>query len=214
MKALTAKLLFVEGADDEMVIKKLLKRRKIEYPDFSIHAKGSKSNLWEPFKVAIKANNHDIVGIVLDADESMQQSWEAVTKVLKRYDAYKTPDTPNPKGTILEDEEGDLPKIGVWIMPNNQLSGTLETFMATLIPEKDELLPKAEKVVNEIIKNEQRRFPLNQKPKAIMHTWLAWQKDPGLRLGTAITHRVADKNYVLQDKKASDFIAWIQRLFK
>jgi hypothetical protein len=40
----------------------------------------------------------------------------------------------------------------------------------------------------------ERRFGPLAEPKAIIHTWLAWQKEPGKPLGTAITARFLDPN--------------------
>ena len=42
-----------------------------------------------------------------------------------------------------------------------------------------------------------------------MHTWLAWQEEPGIPLGLAVTKRYLDVDHVL----ARQFLQWLQRLF-
>jgi hypothetical protein len=55
----------------------------------------------------------------------------------------------------------------------------------------------------------------SHKSKAIIHTWLAWQERLGIQLGKAITYRfIKSQQYILDDGKASDFINWLQALFK
>ena len=50
--------------------------------------------------------------------------------------------------------------------------------------------------------------PLDE-PKAVIHTWLAWQKEPGRPFGTAITARFLDPNVPEVDV----LVAWLKRLF-
>ncbi len=98
---------------------------------------------------------------------------------------------PNIKGILLKDENNELPRIGVWLMPNNQLNGRIEDFIRFLIPANDELLPLAKKNVDNLISSRKNRFIDSHRSKAIIHTWLAWQERPGIQLGAAITCRVA-----------------------
>ena len=45
--------------------------------------------------------------------------------------------------------------------------------------------------------------------KAHVHTWLAWQKEPGKPMGQAITKRYLDANA----PHAQQLIVWIRKLF-
>jgi hypothetical protein len=47
------------------------------------------------------------------------------------------------------------------------------------------------------------------KPKAIMHTWLAWQEEPGLPFGTAIKAGYLDSSAAPVDT----LVSWLNRLF-
>jgi len=55
----------------------------------------------------------------------------------------------------------------------------------------------------------ERRFSDLAKPKAVIHTWLAWQEEPGKPLGTAITAKYLDAGV----PEVNDFINWLRQLF-
>jgi len=59
------------------------------------------------------------------------------------------------------------------------------------------------------IPEEERRFSEIAQPKAIIHTWLAWQSEPGKPLGTAITARFLDANVAQVDV----LVDWLRKLF-
>ena len=96
------------------------------------------------------------------------------------------------RSSILR-QERYLPRLGIWIMPNNQTSGILEDFLRFLVPQPNILFDHAKASVAAIPEGE-RRFKQLTEPKAVVHTWLAWQEDPGLPFGTAITARFLDPN--------------------
>ena len=100
------------------------------------------------------------------------------------------PDDPHLDGTILTPPaKTHLPKAGVWLMPDNRVPGILENFLLFLVPSSDQQLPHAKSCVESIA---QPRFKDKDMPKALIHTWLAWQKNPGKPYGTAITARFLD----------------------
>ena len=92
-------------------------------------------------------------------------------------------------------------------MPDNQSPGALEDFIRSLVPTSDDLWDKAKLNVDEI---PTPRFPPERRSKAYMHTWLAWQEEPGKPLGQAISARYLDPNA----PHAQQLIAWIRRLFE
>ncbi|HST61263.1 MAG TPA: DUF3226 domain-containing protein, partial [Longimicrobium sp.] len=53
-----------------------------------------------------------------------------------------------------------------------------------------------------------RRFSPVHRSKALIHTWLAWQEQPGSPMGQAIGKRDLDA----QAPQAQRFVAWLQRL--
>ena len=99
-----------------------------------------------------------------------------------------------------------MPRLGIWIMPNNQTKGILENFLQFLVPETDTLLGYARKCVTDL---PQQLFIGDAEPKAIIHTWLAWQAEPGKPYGTAITAKFLDPT----TPEADVLVNWLNRLF-
>jgi hypothetical protein len=67
---------------------------------------------------------------------------------LERAGYAGVPDSPDVDGTVLDRD--DMPRAGVWIMPNNTLPGMLENYMSFLIPTGDGLFERAERCVGDI----------------------------------------------------------------
>jgi hypothetical protein len=102
----------------------------------------------------------------------------------------------------------DLPRVGVWDMPDNTLPGMLEDYLCFLVPAGDALFERAGRCVAEIPIDE-RRFAEAHLTKALIHTWLAWQDDPGTPLGQAITKRYFES----EGPRVQGLLAWLTRLF-
>jgi len=93
-------------------------------------------------------------------------------------------------------------------MPDNQTTGNLEDFLKFLVPADSELYEHVISSVDGIPPSEQR-FSAVDRSKVLIHTWLAWQKDPGKPLGTAITAKYFDPTVPQVDT----LISWLNRLF-
>ena len=76
----------------------------------------------------------------------------------------------------------------------------------SLIPESGSLYNHVTKSVDSI---PDRRFTQEREPKAIVHTWLAWQEDPGLPMGLSVTNDCFDLNAPEVDA----FVSWLKRLY-
>ena len=150
----------------------------------------------------------ETLGIVVDADSDLAARWQAVRDKLMKSKYENIPQVPPAKGWVYAPP--DLPRVGVWLMPNNQLPGMLENFVAQLIPFDDVLHPKAEAVLQEIEQECLNCYTSVHRPKALIHTWLAWQKTPGMPMGQAITAKVLSYDSPL----AFAFVQWLQRLFE
>ena len=70
-------------------------------------------------------------------------------------------------------------------MPDNQREGALEQFLEDLVDDNDPLLPIAARSTSEAAESG-AEFPEVDHRKAVLHSWLAWQKAPGLPYGAAI----------------------------
>ncbi len=195
------RVLLVEGTDDKHSV--LALAHYAELPGFDIVEKGGINSLLESLPVQLKASDLDVLGIVVDADTDLLARWQSLHDKLSRA-GYQVPDRPEANGTILRQD--DLPVVGVWLMPDNCIPGILEDFVAALIPGDDSLWPYAQESVTEL---PERRFPEVKIAKARIHTWLAWQEEPGKPLGQAITARYLNPG----SGQAQRFIDWLRSLF-
>jgi hypothetical protein len=208
-KSRTRKKLLVEGSDDRNVCYHLLKSYHIDVDQYGIEvvAKSGIEKLLQGLDVELLPSNLTSLGILVDADEDIASRWQSIRTILLRAGYSQVPMQPQLEGTIIY--ERDLPTIGIWIMPNNQLPGMLEHFCRFLVPHDDDLWEHAERIVQEVMQVG-CRFPEPHVMKAQMHSWLAWQSEPGKPLGQAITKKFLDA----QAPYAQQFVSWICRLFE
>ncbi len=206
-------LLLVEGKNDQHVIWALCEQYNLP-ETFSVEVPGKEIDrggidaILESLKLRIKQPKLQTLGIVVDADQDLRARWQAVQNRLMESGYQAIPTVPPPDGWVYA--QPDKPKIGVWLMPDNQLPGMLEDFVAHLIPTDDSLRPKAEAIVQEIEKLKLNRYTPIHHPKALIHTWLAWQETPGMPMGQAITAQVLSYNAEIANK----FVEWLKRLFE
>ena len=205
--------LLVEGNDDLHVISVLCEKWKvfetfdILTPEMDDRIASGIDQLFENFRVHLKGTNKRAIGIVIDADSDLSFRWQQL-KDLANEAGYTLPQNPSLNGTIIPPSHSHLPKIGIWIMPNNQATGELEDFVSWLIPDEDELIPHAENVLNTIEADDLARYR-HKRSKAFVHTWLAWQENPGMPMGKAITAKALSANSPI----AQTFVDWLNRLF-
>ena len=194
-------ILLVEGQDDMHVVQHL---RDCSQPmlQFSTLDKGGLSRLLPAIGVEIKVSGRRAVGIVVDANNDLQARWDIVVEQIKSV-KIQPPDNPDPAGTIIF----GTPRIGVWLMPNNQSSGELEDFVEEMIPDEDPVWPRARDYIQSI-PDADRKFRDSKMLKAELFAWLATRKMPG-RMGASI-----GAGDLLVDKELSmTFAAWLRRLF-
>lgn len=197
--------ILVEGQDDYHAISHLLRFYNLD-TQVTIQPKEGINNLLESLEVELMQRAETRLGIIVDADVDIASRWQSLSHRLLRSGYGAIPPQPNPEGTILK--QAERPLVGIWLMPDNTLSGMLEDFIGLLIPLGDVLWPMAKESVQQVIVKD-RRFPQTQVMKANVHTWLAWQEEPGKPMGQAIT-----KHYLKADAPhAKQLISWIRRLF-
>lgn len=202
------RVLMVEGPDDEHVVKHICGQRQLGIIE-NIHPYGGKDPLIDGIGVRLKESDIGVLGIILDADSDLQARWQAVSSCLRHAGYRDVPAAPAQDGTIIKSPaESLLPKVGIWLMPDNQVPGILEDFLRFLVPPGDGLLVHVERSIDNI-QPEQRRFADLKRSKARIHTWLAWQEEPGKPLGQAISARYLDSSL----PAANIFASWLQRTF-
>lgn len=202
------RVLMVEGPDDEHVVKNICGQRQFGTIE-NIHPYGGKDPLIDGIGVRLKESDIDVLGIILDADTDLQARWQAVCSRLSQAGYRDVPAVPAHEGTIIESPvDSLLPRVGIWLMPDNQVPGILEDFLRFLVPEGDGLLAHVDLSIDSI-RPEQRKFTDLRKSKARIHTWLAWQEEPGKPFGQAISARYLDSSL----PAANIFARWLQRTF-
>jgi hypothetical protein len=177
---------------------------------FTIEEKGGIDNLFKATELSLIAGSDAIerLGIVIDADENLNSRWTKVSAILNKAGYERVPDASHSEGTIINQEF--LPTFGVWIMPENQLEkGYLETFLTFLVPEDSRVWEQAKECVDALETKPFVKAESNHTTKAEIHTYLAWQEDPGKPFGQAITAK-----YLQADNpKCEEFVSWLKRLF-
>lgn len=189
-----SRILLVEGPDDRHVFDHLLTHHGLS-GQFELEQSDGADAVLTSLRTRLKFKSLQRLGIVLDTDptdehpDAVAHLWLRVRNSLDRAGYMNTPEAPLPDGTIIS--ESEKPIVGVWLMPDNVIPGMLEDFCRFLIADSDPLWVRALQTV-EAIPEEERRFSVRHVAKANIHTWLAWQEEPGKPIGQAITKKYLD----------------------
>ena len=201
----TDKVLLVEGDNDCHVVMALCAAHNVP-ETFGIYQCGSDVGVLRRLNALIsRPNPPQTIGVMLDADSSINSRWDSIRGKLRHY-SYKFPGTPNANGTIVEDAS-ERPKLGFWLMPNNQDSGMLEDFCAELAEPLS--LAFARECVEAANVRNVATFKEVHRSKAVIHTYLAWQDEPGYPLGKSITKQSLRPHTAI----AVSFTDWLIQLF-
>lgn len=202
--------LLVEGPDDLFVIARLRELNHLEDNVF-IKSCGSVEKAIELFRVLIdkQAVNNRILGLVVDADSNISGRWQRIFQILSKSGKYEVPEVLPNDGLILAPYDAEDPTIGVWVMPDNHLNGMLEDFLTMLAVNDKELLNEVNTTLNTIENKGLNKYKPIHKAKARIHTFLAWQEEPGVTMGNAIA-----KSYLRAESgQAALFVSWLRNLF-
>ncbi|WP_156965835.1 DUF3226 domain-containing protein [Paraburkholderia bannensis] len=209
------RLLIVEGNDDISLISAIMRSRieGWETPQqflVDIAMAGRESSTGGKSAITAKSaytkikSGRSHVGFVLDADNDCAAAKQRLENVVAEI-----------KG--LCDADGlECPKIDFWVMPNNASNGMIEDFALTLIPGSS-LLQHAEDSSTSAkgshaapFRNGDGAQGANHSSKAKIRTWLAWQDEPGMRMGHAVAAKVIDP----RSPGADAFVNWFNALFE
>ena len=197
-------LLIVEGVDDKHVPIQIVNRLG-SIPRFDIEDREGVDVLLRSIEFDVKTPDQEAIGFLVDADDDPAARWDSVSNRL-RSAGIDVPVTADPKGTIIA-AAGDMPRIGIWMMPDNQSPGELEDFVAQMIPSGDPVWPLSQNYID-VIPAVHRKFASGKTLRAKIHAWLATREDPR-QMGLAIRTRDLDINGAL----CTRFTAWLDRLF-
>lgn len=219
----------VEGDTDKRIIPELIEANGIQWELRSsgkkkefvveIRESGGYEKITSDFieteiqtlKISSLVNTQSILGIIVDADYSAQQRWQSIcdrcseTRTLANID---WPERIPPEGFITQVEPSF--KLGIWIMPDNQAEGMIETFLAYLVP-KEETDPLWRYTQEAVQAAQDLDAPFKEKhiDKAKIHTWLAWQDEPGQQLHNAVQQKILDPKH----PRSKPFLDWFRRLY-
>jgi 5S rRNA maturation endonuclease (ribonuclease M5) len=200
----TEKVLLVEGKTDCHVVMSLCKAFNVTEGLFGIYQCGSDDGVLKRLDALIALyGDPKVIGVMLDNDKPGR--WQSIENIVKKY-SYQFPKKPDVNGTCIQGID-DEPKLGFWLMPNNQDSGMLEDFCVELA--EPESLTFARECVEQAQQKKLTTFKQVHQSKAIVHTYLAWQDEPGYPLGKAITSQALLSNRSI----ATSFTDWLIRLF-
>lgn len=202
--------LFVEGTNDMHVICNLCQHYNVP-KTFEIKEVGGVDNVISYLNLYVneESNKFACVAIVIDADTNFEARWQTVYQILISTNAYDLPVEIPSNGLVLVPKLLHFPKIGVWIMPNNQSLGMIEDFALSMVSADDSLMLEVDKTLENLEKKNLQRYSNVHRSKAKIHTYLSWNKEPGKPLGQAITAHVLNPKTEI----ARAFINWLDRAF-
>lgn len=200
-------ILLVEGSSDQHVIRNLWKSKYGEPIPFEIDARRGLTNLREAFIAYLVGSEVERLGVIVDADEAVSTRWPGFYQALAVHGYKPVPKKPEPAGTVLHRPDRPVTIVGAWLMPDNTSPGRLEDFIRYLVPQGDMLWAHAGSVLDQI-PPELIRFKPSHRSKAHVYTWLAWQAEPGVRLGHATTRFLNPRA-----DHAVRLVEWLHRVF-
>lgn len=217
---MTKGVLIVEGKSDYFFFKKLCKKNgfneiEIEvYTPDNFNDRETKQGVINILQILIKlvvAFYVDRLGIIVDADyvengggldNTLSQIYEKIKDhgYSKEYKKFEN------TGIYFESDKG-LPKIGVWVMPNNLDEGMIEDWILSICNPIEQ--PFLDMVVQKVEGVKPIKFKEIHKSKAISSTWLAWQKKPGLGFFYLFKENLIDE----QHTNYKNWIDWMNKIF-
>lgn len=206
------KILLVEGINDKSVIEQVLKAYGVKV-DWEIKECGGVTNMVEELRLYIKnPTAYLAIGIIADADSSTLSRWQQIRNILHNTGMYDCNRLPLPhEGIVVAPIDAEnAPKVGAWVMPNNEYNGTLEDFLLEMVPTNDELMIEVEHKLLELEAHSRHRYPSTYHNKAKVQTFLAWERKPGISVATAVASQIFNPHTPTADK----FVEWVKKVFE
>ncbi len=151
----------------------------------------------------MKVPGRQVIGILVDADDNPAGRWDSIRDQLGRAD-IQVEGSSFSQGLIVE----QTPKVGVWLMPDNESGGELEDFVIEMIPDGDAVWPRSQSYIDSIPEGD-RPFTDGKNQRAQLYAWLAAREEPR-RMGAAIGTHDLDIDGPLCQR----FVDWLKQLFQ
>lgn len=213
-KRIHPKVLLVEGNEDKRVIPELIEANGVPWGETAdeaivfIKEFEGVSNLLKPgvIETELKASGVETVGIMIDANDNASGRFRQICERCKTVLPDMPDDLPD-EGLIHSNDEGF--RLGVWLMPDNKSRGMLETFLLFLAPTENSLVKYAKKA-SKAAQRIGAPYKSVHSEKAYIHTWLAWQDEPGAQLAQAVKKQLLNP----ASPHAVPFVNWFRGLFE
>ncbi|EEZ39072.1 DUF3226 domain-containing protein [Photobacterium damselae] len=205
LKCKTGPVVLTEGTNDCHVIVALCQAHSVPH-EFGFYSCDSDNQAIQRFRLLLNGSDcPEKLAIVLDADApNLASRWNCLSKILTSK-GYQVPETPTPEGTILTDD--NLPRVGVWLMPDNTVDGMLEDFCMKLAAEAS--FGEVQTFLDSAKQSGLANYKDVHNSKALIHCYLATQDEPGSPLGLAITKKVLSPD----QPSAHIFTNWLKSVF-
>lgn len=204
-------VLLVEGTGDKGVIIELLKAWEVPCP--CIKECGSDGEVFKALKVYLSNPGlYRKVGVIVDADTKPEGRIQRFSQILAENGRYASAGKISlaADGLVVEGDDIDSSRLGLWVMPDNRGHGMLEDFLAEMASAiHPDLLDESERAIAHMEERGLQLYSPAHRPKAKIHTYLAWQKAPGCSLSQAVMKHYLD----VTSDNARLFVEWIQRVF-
>ena len=198
------KLLMVEGTTDRELVLGILKREKLlKKLGFHIEQKNGIDSLINSISAEYKAPGRAVLGILVDADNSQSKVWKRIIEKLRTCTGMNEfPEQPPIGGYVTTGN----PRVGIWIMPNNNDRGAVENFIANMIPNTNQKWIKTQRFIDDITASD---FEANirDRMKAQIGVWLAILRQP-----RSVRTAIEVGNLRVNTELAKRFVGWLKRL--
>lgn len=213
-------LLLVEGRNDKNAIFQLVRLRYGADPAFEISDCGGDDGVLRKLSGRLADGNspQKVLGLILDTDiegstevDAIQRRWTQLKNKITA--GYDLPDDFPETGLIVDPlpgrkAKGSLPRIGVWLMPNNKAFGMFEDMLMESLGAKEKNYTT--NVVKQAKTDEIATFHDSHLSKAVIRTYIAWQEPPDVQyLGLAIQ----EGHFQNIEAACAQFLDWLGRLF-
>jgi hypothetical protein len=206
--------LLVEGDEEKRVIPYLMDKyvtwgdRRDEWL-VQIKEFGGIEGLLKPGVIEAESREPGLraLGVIIDANDQFSSRWSRLRERCLIV-ATDFPEELRPEGLIHQNEH-DF-RLGVWIMPDNQSRGMLETFLGHLIGPADATLWAFAQDSCARSREHGGSYIDHHRDKANIHTYLAWLDPPGRSLHVSVLARALDAQLSLGEQ----FANWFMNLYQ
>jgi hypothetical protein len=213
-------LLLVEGVNDCHAVFQLVRLRFGADPAFGIHDCDNDDGVLNQLSARLVRPDprQKILGLILDADIEGSTAADAVMRRLAQLEdrigaEYDLPATFPEDGLLIDPRPGrqavgKLPRIGVWLMPNNKAFGMFEDLLLDSLGDHERDYTK--EVVQKAKTDQIASYHDSHLSKAVIRTYMAWQEPPDVQyLGLAIRQG----RFRNIEAACAQFLDWLGRLF-